>query len=523
MKKRLTLTALLCGLALACVGAGCKELSKVEEKEKEGYKISVSYDANGGLFLNRPGVNVMDMFNPSNYEKDTNGTVHIKLLEPTDPSRPTSVQGSSISLALQNHFFAGWYQNREVKMVDGHPVDESGKELTLLEDGTYVYTNTLEEEKPTKATPAYNYSGYWDFENDRLQYTEGVDDKLSLTLYAGWVPYYEFNYYYQVEGAWKKLDDVTLFDYKTTNSVETEADQDTIFLPQWTDGAMNYEHKYLNSTTQKFPFIAGTTFEKAYMDAACTQEITTSLEHGGSLEIAHGEEKALLVENRIQNVYLIVSEGEQYRIETAEQFIKYANPNGYYEILADLDFNSLDWPTAFSAGEFKGKIYGKNNVAVTFSNIQLKYTAPGAKCGGLFGKISKLASMQGITFSGVTVDLINTGSRNNGASYGLFAGEIETGATLDVTIENAMLKIGTIGKAEDLSFHTVANGDRTGVNAGTVGLVFYGMFLYEDEIEGLLYQYTIQPETVKVEEDGTINFEFYPSSHLLKEEKFIIQ
>jgi hypothetical protein len=122
MKKKLTLTALLCGLALACVGAGCDELSKFEEKEKEGYKISVSYDANGGSFLNRPGVTVVDMFNPSKYEKDGNGTVHIKLLEPTDPSRPTS--GDGITLTLQNHFFAGWYKNREVKTVDGKPVDE---------------------------------------------------------------------------------------------------------------------------------------------------------------------------------------------------------------------------------------------------------------------------------------------------------------------------------------------------------------------------------------------------------------
>ena len=523
MKKKLTLTALLCCLALACVGAGCKELSKVEEKEKEGYTISVSYDANGGLFLNRPGVTVMDMFNPSNYEKDSNGTVHIKLLEPTDPSRPTSVQGGTISLALQNHFFAGWYKNREVKTVGGKPVDEAGRELTLLEDGSYVYTNTLNEEKPTKATPAYNYSGYWDFENDRLEYTEGVDETISLTLYAGWVPYYEFNYYYQVEGEWQKLDTATIFDYKTTNMVETEADQDTIFLPQWTEeGNMSYEHKYLNSTVQKFPSIEGTTFEKAYMDAACTQEITTSLEHSGSLEVAHGEEKALLVQNRIQNVYLVVSEGEQYRIKKAEHFVNHPNLNGYYEIEGDLDFTNLTWPTTFSVGEFKGKIYGKDGAAVTFSNINVDYSAT-AKAGGLFGKISKDASMQGITFSNVTLNLINTGSRNSEASYGLFAGVIETGASLDVTITQATLKIGTIGKAEELAFHTVANGDRTGITADAVKLIVYGFFLYEDEEKGSQYEYTVKPETVKVEADGTITFEFYPSSELLNQEKVEIQ
>lgn len=513
--KKLTCTLLLGGFAFACMFAGCNELSKVEENQQKGYKVSVYYDANGGSFLNRPGITVMDMFNPSDYQKDANGTVHIKLMEPTDPSRPTS-GSDSITLTLQDHFFAGWYQNREVKTVDGKPIDEAGKELTKLEDGTYVYTDTLDAEKPTVATPAYNYSGHWDFENDTIDYAEGSNDVVSMTLYAGWVPYFEFNYYHQVEGEWTKLDAVTSFDYKTTNVLESESDQDTIFLPKWEDGAMNYSHKYLNSATQKFPAIAGTTFEKAYTDEACTQEITESLVHGGSLEVAYGEEQSLVVTNRIQNVYIQTSEGEQYRIETADQFIKHANPNGYYEIAGNLDFTEKDWPTAFSAGEFKGKIYGKDGAAVTFSNVNLKYSSS-SKFGGLFGRISKDASMQGVTFKDVTVDLVNTGSRNNNASYGLFAGEIETGAALDVTIENATLKIGSIGRAEGLALHTIANGDRTGITAGTVGVILYGTLLIDQ------YQYSVQPETAKVEEDGSITFAFYPSSHLLNQEKFIIQ
>ncbi len=520
MKKKLKLTLFLSCLALAFVGAGCDELSALEEKEQEGYKISVSYDANGGSFLNRPGITVMDVFHPSNYEKDENGAIHIKLVEPTSPSRPTS--GSDhITLTLQNHFFAGWYQNREVKTVDGKPVDEAGNELALV-DGEYYYANTLEEEKPTPATPAYNYSGYWDFEKDTVSYTEGVDEKISMTLYAGWVPYYEFNYYYEVNGVWTKLDEITSFDYKTTNAVESESDQDTIFLPHWEDGAMNYVHKYLNSAPKSFPAISGTTFEKAYTDEACTQEITDSLEHSGTLEVAKGDKKELVVENRIQNVYLKVSEGEQYHIETAAQFIKHANLNGHYEIAGDLDFTDLTWPSSFTVATFNGKIYGKDGAPITFSNINVTY-ASGAKYGGLFGKISKTASMQDVTFKGVTVDLSYTGTFNDEASYGVFAGEIEEGVSLSVTLETATLKIGMIGMAEDLAFHLVANGDRTGVTANGVGLVLYGSHLYEDD-EGLdFYQYSIQHDKVEVADDGTITIVFYPSLETLNEKEFIIQ
>ena len=67
MKKKLTCALFLGALMFACLGAGCGKLSEVEENQKKGYTISVSYDANGGSFLNRPGITVMDMFNPSIY------------------------------------------------------------------------------------------------------------------------------------------------------------------------------------------------------------------------------------------------------------------------------------------------------------------------------------------------------------------------------------------------------------------------------------------------------------------------
>ena len=519
MKKKLSLTLLVGALSCLCLGAAsCAEKTTVEEWQEKGYTISVSYNANGGSFLNRPGITVMDMFNPADYEdtKDAEGAVHIKLTEPTNPQRPTS-SSDSITLTLQNHFFAGWYQTRELKLVNGSPVDANGRALTEQEDGTYVYTDTLTSEKPTVGLPSYNYSGYWDFEQDTIAYKEG-DGKVEMTLYAGWVPYYEFHYYYQNNGVWEQLTNVTSFDYKTTNVEGSKTfDHDTIWLPQWKDGAMNYEYTYANKNPFKFPKVTGKTFEKAYTDEACTQEIAETLEHHGVLLLSEGESKALVVENRIQNVYITLSEGEQYHIDTAEQLVKYANADGYYEINGDLEFNAeTAWPTAFSGGVFTGKMYGKDGAKITMKNIVANY-AVDRDYGGLFGKVAKSAVIDNITFENVTVDFSFIGNRNHGAQFGLFAGVIEEGATVKNVAIDGLMRIGAIGNANDLAFHLVANGVTEGITTGEIRLQLYGTRLID------VYQYTIKPETMKVAEDGTIEFEFYPSSGKLDKEFYDIQ
>ena len=503
--KRLALTLLLGGLAFTCALAGCSELTEIEKNEKAGYVVSVTYDGNGCEILGRKGVTITDMFKPSNYQKDANGTVSIKLVEPTKRKS----DGEYITLVMQDYSFVGWYQNAEVRTVDGVPVDWDGKQLEL-KDGAYYYTDVFDAEgKPKQATPAYNYSGYWDFENDRVTYNEAEDDKISMTLYAAWVPYYEFHYYYDNNGSWEEMSTVTSFDYVTTQQKNDEAD--TIYVPTWENGngALVYKHQYQNYNVYTFPSISGTTFAKAYSDANRTQEITESLKHSGTLVVASGSEKSLVVENRIQNVYVEYSEGEQYRITKAEQLIAHATATGYYEIAGDLEFaptnedgkvTSLGWPIAFSTGEFSGKIYGKDGKAVTFNNVTVDYSA-GRTYGGLFGKITKDAVIENVTFVNPTVNLINTGSRNNGASYGLLAGEIETGATLSVTLTGGTFKIGAIGRAEDLSFHLLANGDTTGVTTDEIRFVLYG----EYDLLRQQYGYTIDAAYVTVAEDGTIN------------------
>jgi len=503
MKKKFKLILALAAASLLCVGAACASETKVEENEKNGYTVSVTYDANGGSFLNRPGITIMDMFNPDKYQADGQGVKHIKLMEPTSPDRANSGSGA-ITLTLQNHFFAGWYQNREVKTVNGAPVDEAGKALALLDDGTYVYADTKDSDKPVVANPAYNYSGYWDFEEDTVAYT---GEKVALTLYAGWVPYYEFNYYYQENNAWKKLDTVTAFDYKT--NVENDLDLDTIWLPDWKDGAMNHEYAYANSSVYSFPKIDGTTFDKAYLDEACQTELGAAFQHQGVLKPDDGDNGALVVENRIQNVYITTTAGEQYKITAAEQLVNNANLNGLYEIDGDvLDFTGLEWPTLFASNEFNGSMYGKDGKTVTLKNISVSYNIKAAY-GGVFGALSDTAKLTNLTFENVTLDLVSVGQRNHDASFGMFAGMIADGATLTNVTVGGMFKIGLITPGNNPMFNLLANGKQDGITVTGIALRFYGSQL------GDQYEYTCEPEkegSIQVDkESGNITIAFVTS------------
>lgn len=91
MKKKTKIILGLVGACALCLGlSACREETELDKYEKQGYTISVTYDANGGAFFDREGVTLVDMFRPSDYEPDEDGKIHIKLLEPTDTGRPGS-------------------------------------------------------------------------------------------------------------------------------------------------------------------------------------------------------------------------------------------------------------------------------------------------------------------------------------------------------------------------------------------------------------------------------------------------
>ena len=496
MKKKFRLIlALSCLFALCAGGAACAEPTIVEEYEGKGYTVSVTYDANGGLFMSRPGGAIMDMFNPSEYQTDTDGVTRIKLIEPTDPSRPTATS-DKITLTMQNHFFAGWYQNRSVKLVDGKPVDETGRELKLIDEeaGTYGYANPTEEEKKLTVTPAYEYSGYWDFEKDRVEYT---GEKIAITLYAGWVQYFEFNYYYQNGNEWTKLSDTTTFDYKTTNAEGSRySDKDTIWTPDWQDGAMNHQYTYADSSTYNFPKITGMTFASAYTDKAMTEQIVESYEHPGKLIVDSGADGALLVENRVKDIYIVAAQGEQYKIQTAQQFVKHANVDGHYEMLAsEYDFTDLDWPMTFATATFNGSIYG--NGSIKMKNITVDYASTNAKVGGLFGELSAKARVENVSFENVTVDYQSAQVLPD-AYFGLLAGNVDDNATVTGVQISGKMRIGamTVRAGREPDINLVASGNISGVTVGELSLIVYGEELMENK-----YYYTFDPESVVVDSE----------------------
>ncbi len=515
MKKKIILFLSLASALLGCLGlAACKPTSKIEDLEERGYTVSVTYDANGGTYLNRPGVSIMDMFNPDNFETDSNGEIHILLTEPTAASRPTSSSSTSITLRKDGYFFAGWYETRTVKTVEGTPVDENGRELILQEDGTYLYADPTESEKNVSVTPAYEYDGYWDFDATWDIKPSEIESTLSKTLYAGWVPYYEFNYYYQKDGAWTQYA-TTKFDYKTTNAEGSKtSDKDTIWLPRWQDGMMQHEHAYANESVYTFPKQSGMTFSTAYLDAACTQELTQgSFEHRGTLDYEHA-----LALNRVENIYVVFEEGERYQIETAKQLQDNFNLNGLYEIKADLDFAEYTWPAGFMRGTFTGKMYASEGNTFAIKNVDLKYaSSSSASYGGLFGELGAGAEIKNLSFENITLDMASVTLAND-SNFGLFAGYIQETAVVSGVSVGGALKLGQVtSRFSTYNFHLIANGKTDGITKTSIALSVYGQSLGTNE-----YTYTVIPSSVSVASSGEITLEISSSIERLDRETYNI-
>lgn len=457
MKNKTKLIITMACIALSCIGlAACSKPTKLDELEKEGNVVSVTYNSNGGMFNGRTGKSIVNMFKPENFkDSDGDGKVEISI-KSTDP-----VLFDDVGAPTKNgYFFAGWFKTCEPATVNGAPVDDFGNILEEGKGGLYYIKGT-----ETRADRAYNYSDMWDFDNDKIEYEKG-SGSYKLTLYAGWVPEYQFNYYYQEKGEWKLLGSTT-FDYSKTQaykdnynyttSVSSTYDYDKIWVPKWSGenetGEMVNTHSYSDGETNyTFPKYAAHTFVSAYTDKECTNEITDELSHGGSL-VYDQSSKKLVINNLVRSVYVKFEEGEKYRITSAEEFVKYAvkaNIASVYTIMSsELDFGETDengklktpWPATLSDGEFAGKIIGNN---ATFKNVTATKSDTSLTFGGLFGAITGDAVIENITFENATYDMA-TGSNSttaNEASFGVFAGEIETGATVNgITVNNSTLII----------------------------------------------------------------------------------
>ncbi len=382
-KTKKILLLLAASLCLVCTLAGCSQWElPYEELDREGYTVSVRFDPCGGAFANTERVQVVDVFNLANEKKDSSGNYAISLIAPDDSRRGDR----AFSVSKNGCFFAGWYRECSLRTDSaGNPLDAYG-------------VPTSQSGLPQ----GYTYSGKWNFETDTLSVAEGSaisSETPAMTLYAAWIPYFNFEFYVQnASGS---------FDLYTTEQLIS------LEIPVW-------DLKSGKLDMKGFPEIDGKTFEGAYLDEAMTKPVTETLT--GDIDYEHG----IGATDKIC-VYTKFAEGEWYRISTAEQFIKNSRLGACYYIEADLDFTGLNWSPALAGGAFTGKIEGNGH---KFSNITFIQADNAKAHGGLFGSISAGASVRNAVFENISYTL-SAGSRIQAPVFGLLCGNLSAEAKLE--------------------------------------------------------------------------------------------
>ena len=362
--------------------AGCSaEQTPYEINDADNYTVSVKYDANGGTFTTNTSV-MFSSYNISGMKTNADGNAEIPLLAPEDSRR-----GNDAFTAYNSgYFLAGWYSER---------------------------TETLDEQ----GNPVYVYSGRWDFENGLLE----VDPTRTyssaepvMTLYAAWVPLFEIEFY-----------DLHSGEYLSSYTFDPAAEGE-LLVPAW-DTESGCIEMY------DFPTRSGYTFSAAYYDPEGTQAVKAVVDHPGAVDYSNGVGK-----DTSMKLYVDYMEGEWYHIYNVEQFLDNASVSGSYVLHEDLDFAGQIWPTALMYGNFSGTIEGNGH---TIRNVELAQTNNSKVNSGLFGYLTETARLRDVTFENVTFT-IKAGTRVAGASYGLLAGTISSGASLEeVRILGSTLQI----------------------------------------------------------------------------------
>lgn len=398
LKCKILLLTCLTVLTLFFVSGCAGEATPYQINDKENYRVSVRYDANGGSFTTNTAV-ITDSYNLSELTTNSAGEAQIALISPDN-----SLRGKDAYTAQNNgYFLAGWYTQRT------ETEDDSGN-------------------------VAYTYGGKWDFETDVLTVPgngEYSSAEPVLTLYAAWVPVFQVEFY--------NLDSGELCGTLDFNPTETSE----ILIPSWDEetGAIDM---------QDFPEREGYTFKGVYYDEEGTQSVEgSSLTHTGIVDYDTGT-----AQNGTMKLYVDWTEGEWYHIYTAEQFVKNAGSKGCYVIHEDLDFTDEIWPTAMMYGNFNGIIQGNGH---TFRNIELTQTNNSKVNAGLFGSLNETAQISDLAFENVTFT-IKAGTRVVGTCYGLLAGTIADGMTMsNVSIKDSRLQIdsGCYFGADDYSIGLV--------------------------------------------------------------------
>ena len=210
-------------------------------------------------------------------------------------------------------------------------------------------------------------------------------------------------------------------------SLDFDPTTETVSAPAWDTETGTLE-------MHKFPSRKGYTFTAAYYDDSFTKVLDTeNVVHPGVIDYETGTAK-----DPVLTLYVEYTEGEWYRIYTAEQLADNANLNGHYEICADLDFSDEIWPTTFMYGNFNGEIKGNGH---TIKNVSFAQTNNSKANAGLFGQLTEKASIKDLMFQNVTFT-VQSGTRVAGTNYGLLAGTISNDAVLEeIKIQESVLQI----------------------------------------------------------------------------------
>ena len=394
--------AIFASLGFAACGTTEEEIMNQENA------ISVRYDCGDGNFANAKDLTLHDVI-PLEKVAEEDGKKTLKLVEPGDPKRG---EGASVSFpSYTGYFLAGWYKTKTLRVNEnGEPLDECGELVSV-----------------SGKAQGYSYSEKWDFDNDVLTLDASKEYNASeavLTLYAAWVP--QFSFSFMVPETYE-ADGVTVKTWKeaSTKTFDPTVQEGTLILP--VDDTKTGGLKLNDIPEQR-----GKTFVGAYADEACTNEWTATSEHAGDVDEATGTAIA-----PVQKIYTTWKNGEWFKITTASQLQTSAAATRYFELQADIDFEGIAWPVAFSSTRFNGAIYGNGH---KISNITAKQTNISATFFGLFGSLGEKAVLDSVTFENATLDL-DTGSRVPQSRFGLLAGDFSATTVFNDVSVSGKVKI----------------------------------------------------------------------------------
>jgi hypothetical protein len=258
-------------------------------------------------------------------------------------------------------------------------------------------------------------------------------------------------------------------------------------LPDWKDGEMNYG---------SFLKLDDKTFNGASLSADFKDEYKEKEFPSGVINYEKG-----ILEDSIKQIYTKWLDGTWFKVSKLEHLTKNAFSNGIYVLEADLDFTDKNWPSMFSSDTFTGKIIGNGH---KISNVKIRQRDITAQNGGLFAVIGEGAVIENVSFENITYT-VETGSRKQGASFGLLTGSLSSEARLTNVSLSGVLKIADkINKNESCTIGIVSgNSDivKTGIDTSKITCEAVTVDLKGNTTPS-------ESLTVKVEENGLVTLTF---------------